>query len=84
VLLDSDLAALYQVETPCVAPHTANFHTLITLGVSILRKPFCFKGSERVPRGFDSHRPLHFQPLLANASQLDLQFASGATLLNLG
>jgi hypothetical protein len=24
---------------PCVAPHTAKIHTLITLGVSILAKP---------------------------------------------
>jgi hypothetical protein len=31
--------------------------------------------------GFDSHRPPHFQPSLANASQLDLQLTSGGTLV---
>jgi hypothetical protein len=45
---------------PYVAPHTAKIHTLITLGVSILAKPLVLKARKRVPRGFDSHRPLHF------------------------
>src|SRR5580698_6960333 len=45
---------------PYVAPHTAKIHTLITLGVSILRKPLVLKARQRLPRGFDSHRPLHF------------------------
>src|ERR1700722_16116938 len=44
---------------PCVAPHTAKIHTLNTLGVSILAKPLVLKPRRRVPRGFDSHRPLH-------------------------
>ena len=46
---------------PYVAPHTAKIHTLITLGVSILPKPLVLEGLKRLPRGFDSHRPLHFQ-----------------------
>jgi hypothetical protein len=29
---------------------------------------------------FDSHRPLHFWPSLADAGQLDLQLTSGGTL----
>jgi hypothetical protein len=45
---------------PYVAPHTAKIHTLITLGVSILAKSLVLKALKRVPRGFDSHRPLHF------------------------
>src|SRR6266700_4910784 len=45
---------------PCVAPHTAKIHTLITLGVAILAKSLVLKARKRIPRGFDSHRPLHF------------------------
>jgi hypothetical protein len=46
---------------PCVAPHTAKIHTLITLGIRIRAKPLVFKARNVVPRGFDSHCPLHFQ-----------------------
>jgi hypothetical protein len=51
---------------PCVAPHTAKIHTLITLDVSVLPKPLVFKARKRVPRGFDSHRPLHPQASSGN------------------
>jgi hypothetical protein len=47
---------------PCMAPHTAEIHTLITLGVRHCAKPRVFKLRTRRPIGFDSHRPLHFQP----------------------
>ena len=33
---------------------------------------------------FDSHRPLHFQPSLANDSQLDFQLTTGGTLARVG
>jgi hypothetical protein len=33
---------------------------------------------------FDSHRPLHFQPSLANASHPDLQLTTGGTLVDIG
>jgi hypothetical protein len=45
---------------PYVAPHTSKIHTLITLGISIRTKPLVFKVRNCLPRGFDSHRPLHF------------------------
>jgi hypothetical protein len=45
---------------PYVAPHTAKIHTLITLGIRHRAKPLVFKSQKRPPRGFDSHRPLHF------------------------
>jgi hypothetical protein len=51
---------------PCVAPHTAKIHMLITLGISIRAKPLVLRARKRLPRGFDSHRPLHFQPAPAN------------------
>jgi hypothetical protein len=79
VLLDSDLAALYQVATkaltravrrnpgrfpadftdlrgemamyPYVAPHTAKIHTLITLGISIRRKPLVLWFRQHLPLG---------------------------------
>jgi hypothetical protein len=44
---------------PYVAPHTSKIHTLITLGISIRTKPLVFKVRNCLPRGFDSHRPLH-------------------------
>src|ERR1700674_4671797 len=43
---------------PYVAPHTSKIHTLITLGISIRAKPLVLKARKRLPRGFDSHRPL--------------------------
>ena len=45
---------------PYVAPHTAKIHTLITLGIRHRTKPLVLKDRKRLPRGFDSHRPLHF------------------------
>jgi len=45
---------------PYVAPHTAKIHTLITLGIRDRAKPLVLKARKRLPRGFDSHRPLHF------------------------
>jgi hypothetical protein len=44
---------------PYVAPHTSKIHTLITPGISIRAKPPVLKARKRLPRGFDSHRPLH-------------------------
>src|SRR5713226_4004308 len=41
-------------------PHTAEIHTLVTLGVRHRAKPHVFKLRTRRPSGFDSHRPLHF------------------------
>jgi hypothetical protein len=41
-------------------PTSSTCYTLITLGVSIFAKPLVLKARKRVPRGFDSHRPLHF------------------------
>ena len=46
---------------PYVAPHTAKIHTLITLGIHRRAKQLVLKSRKRVPRGFDSHRPLHPQ-----------------------
>src|ERR1700734_2181823 len=54
---------------PYVAPHTAKFHTLTTLGIRNRTKPLVRKARKRRPCGFDSHRPLQFQQSLANASQ---------------
>src|ERR1017187_4383102 len=48
---------------PYVAPHTAKIHTLITLGISIRTKLLVLKDRKRLPRGFDSHRPLHYQAI---------------------
>ena len=45
---------------PYVAPHTSKIHTLITLGIRHRNNPLVFKAWQRLPRGFDSHRPLHF------------------------
>ena len=45
---------------PYVAPHTSKIHTLITLGNRHRTKPLVFKVRNCLPRGFDSHRPLHF------------------------
>jgi hypothetical protein len=44
---------------PYVAPHTTKIHTLITLGIRHRNKPLVLKARQRLPRGFDSHRPLH-------------------------
>jgi hypothetical protein len=56
-----------------VAPHTAKIHTLITLGIRIRTKLLVFKARNVVPCGFDSHRPLHFQPTwYLNSSQKDV------------
>jgi hypothetical protein len=55
---------------PYVAPHAAKIHTLITLGVSILPKPLVLKARQRLPRGFDSHRPLHSKTGSDNPGQL--------------
>jgi hypothetical protein len=41
-------------------PHTANIHTLITLGISIRAKPLVCKARKHRPCAFASHRPLHF------------------------
>jgi hypothetical protein len=44
-----------------IAPHTAKIHTPITLGIRRRYKPAVFKVRKVLPRGFDSHRPLHSQ-----------------------
>jgi hypothetical protein len=44
----------------CVAPQTAKMHTPITLGIRIRTKLLVLKSRKHRPRGFDSHRPLHF------------------------
>jgi hypothetical protein len=41
-----------------------------------------FKGVVRARGIFDSHRPLHFPPSLANASQIDLQLTASGTLVD--
>ena len=69
---------------PYVAPHTSKIHTLITLGIRHRNNPLVSKAWQRLPRGFDSHRPLHFQPSLANASQLDLRLTASGMLVNIG
>ena len=46
---------------PYVAPHTSKIHTLITLGIRHRNNPLVSKAWQRLPRGFDSHRPLHFR-----------------------
>ena len=56
---------------PYVAPHTAKIHTLITLGISIRTKPLVLKARERLPCGFDSHRPLHSQATPGHAGPQD-------------
>jgi hypothetical protein len=43
-----------------VAPQTAKIHTPITLGIRIRTKLLVLKSRKHRPRGFDSHRPLHF------------------------
>jgi hypothetical protein len=58
------------IEYPYAALHCPTcreIHTLITLGVSILPKPPVLKARQRVPRGFDSHRPLHSRSMPGNA-----------------
>ena len=54
-----------------VAPHAAKLHTLITLGIGIRTKPHVFFFRKRLPRGFDSHRPLHSQTTPGNAGLQD-------------
>jgi hypothetical protein len=44
---------------PYAALRTAKIRTPITLGVRHRAKPLVFKIRKRLPRGFDSHRPLH-------------------------
>jgi hypothetical protein len=65
-------------------PTYLEIHTLITLGIRLRTKPLVLKARMHCPCGFDSHRPLHFQPSLANASQLDFQLTSGGTLVDVG
>jgi len=50
-----------------MAPHTAKIHTPITLGIHHRAKLLVFEVLKRHPRGFDSHRPLHFQATPAHA-----------------
>jgi hypothetical protein len=45
---------------PYAAPHTAKFHTPITLGIRHRGKPLVSEVQKSVRCGFDSHRPLHF------------------------
>jgi hypothetical protein len=51
--------------SPYVALHTAKIHTLITLGIRVRTNPHVFKARNRLPRGFDSHRPLHYSAPLS-------------------
>ena len=53
------LASMY----PYVAPHAAKIHTLITPGIRHRFKPLVLKARKRLPRGFDSHRPLQLARL---------------------
>jgi len=61
---------------PYVAPHTSKIHTLVTLGIRHCTKPRVFKVRNCLPRGFDSHRPLHFSlsgvPLCCPRTRLSL------------
>jgi hypothetical protein len=45
---------------PCVALDTTKIHTPITLGIRRRTKLLVLQFRRRRPRGFDSHRPLHF------------------------
>ena len=59
---------------PSVAPHTPKIHTLITLGIRHRAKELVSKLRRSRPRGFDSHRPLHFPASLRTSR--DTRFVS--------
>jgi len=50
---------------------TAKIHTLITLGIRNRAKQLVLRTRKRLPCGFDSHRPLHFQATPGHAGLQD-------------
>jgi hypothetical protein len=55
---------------PCVAPHTAKIHTLITVGISVRVKPFVFKPRKHLPFGLDFNQ--RFRMNLTEEQKQDL------------